>query len=490
MSDKYNLNKELQTEVLAMVYQSKEDSARYLNFIKPKYFEYTQHIDVCRLLLNYYNDYGVMPTKALLLQLVDELCDSSKVKTKLKDEYVELVNNMSSYTLDNINYLEKKLEDFGKSQALTQAIVNSADILKKEKDANKASEQILQEIAKATNIGLDKEDYGLQVFDNISDSINMLLQGEDSEDILERLPTGLKELDKRLKGGIARSEMAVVLAPPGLGKTTCLISMAGNMIKRGYRVLHISLENNELQILRSYLTRILQKPVEYIRENPDLVKKSLETFMKNAQSINPNNVNDLGIQANGLLRIKKFEAKSVTARDLRNYIDKVNRLTGEIYDVIVVDYGTLLKPSRGAYVERRIGIEENYEELRAMADHYNCALLTAAQANRSSLNKKVVSMKDLAEAFAIANTADVMVALCQTVDEKEQGIMRMFLTKVRDGESNVVLKGTVDHSIKTITMTETVEVTEEDLEEDNRSKRSKKKKKDYEDSSGYEDWDA
>ena len=97
-----------------------------------------------------------------------------------------------------------------------------------------------------------------------------------------------------------------------------------------------------------------------------------------------------------------------------------------------------------------------YESLRALADEYDVALYTAAQGNRSSLAKKVVTTMDLAECFAIANIADICVALCQDGREKAQGIMRGFVAKNRDNSDGMILTGTINYNIKRLDFTDEV----------------------------------
>ena len=80
-----------------------------------------------------------------------------------------------------------------------------------------------------------------------------------------------------------------------------------------------------------------------------------------------------------------------------------------------------------------------------MGDEYSCPVWTASQANRGALDKAVITIGDLAEAFNKANIADFMVALCQTIEEKEEGIMRWHVAKQRDGEANLTLEGDIDY---------------------------------------------
>ena len=260
----------------------------------------------------------------------------------------------------------------------------------------------------------------------------------------------MDKLDECIAGGLGRTEMGVCVAPPGRGKTTFLISLGAAAVEAGYNVLHVSLENNEKQILRNYDLRLLKKSMDYIKENVD---KSIAAMF------------NIKKYRKGQLKVKKYPTKSVTVNTIRALLDQLKAVEGFIPDVLIVDYGMLLKPITN-YSDKRTSIESTYEDLRAVADDYDLALWTAAQGNRGALSKKIVTMTDLAECFAIGNTCDIMVSLCQTAKEKSQGDMRLFLAKVRDNADSLILKGKILYEIKRLEFTDIVEQSEGDDEEE------------------------
>lgn len=235
--------------------------------------------------------------------------------------------------------------------------------------------------------------------------------------------------------------------------TTTLVSIGAAAVEAGYNVLHVSLENNEKQIARNYDVRLLQKNRSYIEDNVD---KAL-VAMLNIQRYRK-----------GQLRIKKYPTKTATVKTIRALLDKYKTVQQFVPDVVIVDYGAILKSSM-SFADKRNAIESNYEELRALADEYNVALWSAAQGNRGALSKKVVTMSDLAECFAIANIADVMACICQTMKEKVKGELRLFLPKIRDSADTMLLSGRIQYDIKKIEMFEIVtnaDDHEDDGEED------------------------
>ena len=85
----------------------------------------------------------------------------------------------------------------------------------------------------------------------------------------------------------------------------------------------------------------------------------------------------------GNVIIKEYPTKSASTNTIRAHLDKLKQ-QGVPIDMIIVDYGDLLKPvsaPRGS--EKRHDLESIYEELRAIAQIFECPVWTASQTNRS-----------------------------------------------------------------------------------------------------------
>ena len=65
---------------------------------------------------------------------------------------------------------------------------------------------------------------------------------------LERVKTGFPGMDRLLGGGAVGGEIVLLGGPPGIGKSTLFLQMAGLMSSKGKRVLYVSGEENPSQI--------------------------------------------------------------------------------------------------------------------------------------------------------------------------------------------------------------------------------------------------
>ncbi len=71
---------------------------------------------------------------------------------------------------------------------------------------------------------------------------------EVGEERIERISSGSKELDLVLGGGIVPGSLVLIGGSPGIGKSTLLLKIAGNLAKEGKSVLYVSGEESAAQI--------------------------------------------------------------------------------------------------------------------------------------------------------------------------------------------------------------------------------------------------
>ncbi|MBQ4227948.1 MAG: DNA repair protein RadA [Clostridia bacterium] len=72
--------------------------------------------------------------------------------------------------------------------------------------------------------------------------------GEVPDEAMQRLSTGIGEMDRVLGGGMVDGSMVLVGGDPGIGKSTLLTQLAANLSRAGERVLYVSGEESARQI--------------------------------------------------------------------------------------------------------------------------------------------------------------------------------------------------------------------------------------------------
>ena len=132
---------------------------------------------------------------------------------------------------------------FCKQQELRKSVNEITKIINKGNiDDYEQCESILR---KALEHGDNKDD-GMDVFDNIDSVLD--------EDFRKPIRTGIKGLDDVMDGGLSKTELATILAPFGVGKTTMMTKIANTAMSDGYKVLQVFFEDNPKVIQRKHLS--------------------------------------------------------------------------------------------------------------------------------------------------------------------------------------------------------------------------------------------
>ena len=231
------------------------------------------------------------------------------------------------------------------------------------------------------------------------------------------MTTGWKTIDDITKGGLGRGELGVVIAPTGAGKSMALVHLGAQAVKAGKNVVYYTLE-----LLDTVVASRFDSCITGIRLQ-DLTTLKDEVY---------DEVKDL----EGRLIIKEYPTKSANVNKLKQHLEKL-RFTGFEPDLICVDYGDLLSPI-SSYKEKRIELETIYEDLRGMAQEFECPVWTASQTNRSGLNAEVVTMESISEAFNKCFVADFIFTLSRTITDKNNNSGRIFVAKNRNGPDGIV----------------------------------------------------
>jgi KaiC/GvpD/RAD55 family RecA-like ATPase len=90
---------------------------------------------------------------------------------------------------------------------------------------------------------------------------------------------GIPGIDKLLKGGLAKGEIGVILAPTGVGKTTILTKIANTAFNLGYNVLQIFFEDNPKIIQRKHFTLWTGiEPDNLVKNKEEVMSKVIDNF--------------------------------------------------------------------------------------------------------------------------------------------------------------------------------------------------------------------
>ena len=238
---------------------------------------------------------------------------------------------------------------------------------------------------------------------------------------------GLRDLDRKING-LNNSDLIVIAARPGMGKTTLALNMVSNVAKQtGKTVAFFSLEMSREQLG----TRLLA--AESFVDSNKLITGKLGT----------DDWEKIGVAAAALAQtdIRVDDNPAITVAEMNSLCRRVDNL-----GLVVVDYLQLMTGAGGSTKgENRVQIVGDISRsLKIMAKELNVPVICMSQLSRAAegRNDKRPMLSDLRESGAIEQDADQVILLYRddyyNPNSEEKNICECNVAKNRHGEPGVV----------------------------------------------------
>ena len=209
------------------------------------------------------------------------------------------------------------------------------------------------------------------------------------------ISTGYRSVDNLL-GYLMPSTLNIIAARPAMGKTAFSLSIAVNMAKAGKRVLFLSLEMSDEELVVRMLSRLAEVHNTMILKTPaHLTDQQMNVLFKTSDEIAklPMTVVD-----DGDMRIGK----------IKSYIQRTNA------EVVFIDYLQIISPSIAAHVANQNQFFEDLtRDLKIIAKAHRLPMVVMSQlsrANETRANKRPM-LSDLRSSGGIEQNADTVTFL-------------------------------------------------------------------------------
>ncbi|MBQ4583028.1 MAG: replicative DNA helicase [Oscillospiraceae bacterium] len=245
---------------------------------------------------------------------------------------------------------------------------------------------------------------------------------------LPGLTTGLSAIDGKING-LNKSDLLLLAARPGMGKTSLALNMALNAAKAsGKTVAVFSLEMSRDQLV----TRLIAS--EGLVENTRLVTGNLREsdWQKIAEAASTLSRLDIRIDDNPLLTVADMNAK---CRRLDNL------------GLVVIDYLQLMTSAGGKSYSgenRQQAVSDISRMLKIMAKELQVPVLCLSQLSRANEKRedKRPMLSDLRESGSIEQDADIVMFIYRddyyNEDSEKRNIAECIVAKNRHGETGKV----------------------------------------------------
>jgi replicative DNA helicase len=314
--------------------------------------------------------------------------------------------------IEGAEFVQEKSMKFCKQQELQKVMTKAQKII----DAGEfESYDTLEEmVSKALQVG--EHDKGTEsVFHNLDEVLD--------EDYRHPIPMGIPGIDRLLKGGLAKGEIGVVLAPTGVGKSTLLTKISNHAFNLGYNVLQIFFEDNPKIIQRKHITL-------WTKIHPDELSIRKEEVMEKVKKVKETMTNEL--------ILKKLPSDTMTMMQIKNQIRKMMS-EGTKIDMVLLDYIDCVVPDKNLGDEWKSegSVMRGFE---AMCHELNIVGWTATQGNRSSISSDVVTTDQMGGSIKKAQVGHVIISVAKSLQQKEMKLATIAITKSRIGDDGIVFE--------------------------------------------------
>jgi hypothetical protein len=389
--------------------------------------------------IDYWRQHKCAP-KAHLPDLLADILEGDNLRRAQALRYM-LAGMLSLAGQINTTYVLNELQNFNRRQKLTDAIIHGAELLGQNRRNISAVEELLYQVLRDRELGFDR---GSRLDDDLEPFFDWLGQRR------AEFSTGIRLLDQR---GIVpcRGALMLFIAGKGRGKTWWLISLGKQALLARKKVLHVSLENDEMETKLRYFMALFAasqreasghdnptRPVfQFDHDSRELTAVQFEplqpvfSFASGDARAEVESRLLARPMAYANLVIKRFPNRALSLPALASYLDSLEQVDGFIPDLLLLDYAKLLKLPAGNNGERRYGFGDNMEALRALAVERNIAVATADQLNREGFERRTAHSSHIGEDWSQVHTADIVLTHSATDAEKEHGLARLYVDHAR-----------------------------------------------------------
>ncbi len=402
------LGNTFQIQLINQLILNKDFARAIVDVLDSKYFDNQYFKIITQMIKEYYIKYESVPTFETLDQLTRSEISSDSARKIVLDTLIQI----RDVSFEGHQFVIEKALKFCKQQELQKVMTKAQKII--DKGDFESYDQLEEMVNKALQVG-EIEEGEHDVFTNLDQVLD--------EDYRHPIPMGIAGIDNLLKGGLAKGELGVILAPTGVGKTTVLTKICNHAFNLGYNVLQIFFEDNPKIIQRKHFTL-------WTGIAPDELSFHKDVVMEKVRDIKENTTNKL--------ILKKYASDTLTMNQIKNQIRKMIA-EGTKIDMISLDYIDCVVPDKNLGDEWKSegSVMRGFE---AMCHELDVAGWTATQGNRSSISSDVVTTDQMGGSIKKAQVGHVIISVAKSLQQKEMKLATIAITKSRIGRDGVVFE--------------------------------------------------
>lgn len=345
---------------------------------------------------------------------------------------ISYITEITQSTPSAANY--KYYLDIVKRDSINRKLIRAArdivDFSKSSDDSVKSIQFAEQKIYNVSQINYTSSVKDIRQSDGIDKVLEKFQKLSADRDAFRGVPTGFIHLD-RLTNGLQKSDLIVIAARPGMGKTSLAMNIVENAaVNHGLVCAVFSLEMPEIQIIQ----RLLCSTAGVNMANALAGKLEQDDWKRLAKT-------------SELLRNCKInidDSSRVTPAEILSKCRRIKARNGGNLDLVMIDYIQLMSSGKRQGEENRTQeVASITRDLKIMAKELDVPVIALSQLRRIQSGEPQLS--DLRESGAIEQDADIVMfinrpdvaATDEEIEKKHivKGMAEILLAKHRNGET-------------------------------------------------------
>jgi replicative DNA helicase len=410
----YEFDLEFQKKIVTLLLRDTQFALRAKDLVEPDYFLEKAHGFIVSVIKDFVSTYKTVPDRAIVPTLIKDEIAKRRIRDDLKEPIKDALREGLSKKADlsGSAFILGKVGDFARHQAIEKAMIESMRLLEKGDFAG------IEKIQKrAFSVGKEVEGEEYDYWKEIESRTKVREDFKAGILVRNGITTGISEFDAHLyHGGWGRQELSLIMGAAKAGKSLSLGEFTKNASLAGFQTFYASCEVSTRIIADRIDAALSDTAMRLLKDDPATVRAKIKAAEARA----------------GAFKMRDFASGTLKPSQLHRIIDNY-RSEGIIFDLVAVDYADIM-----AAEYRSDNLIDNmrsiYIDLRAIAWEFNLALLTATQTNREGAKKATAKATDVAEDFNKIRTADVVLGINATDDEKASGEARITWVASRNSE--------------------------------------------------------
>ena len=414
-------NEEAERSVLGAAMLNKEVLFDILEEVKEDDFYNESHKEIFRAIWELYRKNSAVD----MLTVCEELKSRQSLDMVGGRAYIATLTAEVPATANGREYAKIIAE----KAVMRQMIRTAEDITEKGYQSKMAAREILDyaesgifQIAQRRQ----KNDY-TKIQDVLLENLKIIDAAAQNKDKITGIPTGFHDLDEKTSG-LQRSDLIIVAARPGMGKTAFALNIAQqSAVKYGTSAIIFSLEMSKEQLGQRLLAMQARVEMQKLKQG-DLDRKDWDRV-------------SLGVDELNNSKIVIDDTPGISLMEMRN---KCRRLKAEQgLDLIVVDYLQLMT-FEGRTDNRQQEISALSRNMKLLAREMNCPVILLSQLSRAPelRQDKRPMLSDLRESGSIEQDADIVIFLYRddyyNENTEKPGVCEVNIAKHRSGPTDKI----------------------------------------------------